>query len=83
MIFIRSKNDLLSQTKMPEIDISALFSRDESEDSQIVYTVKNRDINLREVESIELSDPQQVELIDRIQAFTEEEDEQILTQLDK
>jgi len=45
--------------------------------------VKNRDINLREVESIELSDPQQVELIDRIQAFTEEEDEQVLTQLDK
>ena len=83
IVFIRSKKTLTSAAVLPQIDIASLFTKAEGESSQIAFTVKNKVINMREIEQIEVSDPSTTELLEKVKTFKSDEDEQILSQLDK
>ncbi len=63
VVFIRSKKSLSSAAVLPVIDIVSLFTKAEGESAQIAFTVKNRLINMREIQQIEVSDPSTTELL--------------------
>ena len=66
VVFIRSKKTLSSAAVLPEIDIASLFTKSEGESAQIAFTVKNRLINMREIDQIEVSDPSTTELLEKV-----------------
>jgi len=65
----------MPNNSLPEIDISSLFKRAENESAQIAFTIKNKEINWREIETYKLTDPDKVELFEKIMNFSEDQDE--------
>jgi len=75
VVYYRFKKPVTNPDALPAIDINALFSRQEAEDSQIAFTVSKTNIDMREIEQIELSDEQTKQNLERVQNFTQDEDD--------
>jgi len=70
VIYYRLKKPVTSLESLPAIDINALFSKVEQEDSQIAFTISKSNINMREVDSLELSDEATIARLDKVLNFT-------------
>ena len=65
------------------MELDKLFEKADEEDAQIQFTVQKKRFNMQEIDAVEITDENTKARLDRINQFTNDEDNQILAQLDK